>query len=59
MQTQLQVVDQLGRIVLTKSAFLFSGKNKIVLNTSSLIRGVYSIRINDASNSNVGKFVIE
>ena len=59
MQTQLQVMDQLGRVVLTKSAFLFSGKNKIVLNTSSLIRGIYSIKINDASNANVGKFVIE
>ncbi len=58
-QTSLQIIDQLGRVVLNKTTFVNNGKNNLQLNTSTLTPGMYFIRLNNEINSQIQKFVIE
>ncbi len=58
-QTTFQIIDQLGRVVLNKTTFVNNGKNNLQLNISTLKPGMYFIRLNNETNSQIQKFIIE
>lgn len=56
--TTFTIYDMAGRVVLQQTKNLRMGKNKTVLNVSSLMQGIYSVEVRNLDNVSTEKLVI-
>lgn len=56
---QIEIIDVVGKVVLTKNTELSTGNNNILINASELNKGIYFVNTSINNKNNVTKIIVE